>query len=132
MKKIKTIVASVMAAATVSAMGITASAYANPGFDFNIGYNSGNWASAVKEDTLNTAGVHTTGGTVSAQQPMSVTVYSTTVANNTYRMTNTKTLTSNKDDCTLTYEKSANKDTTYYLRGESGRYSLTAKGYWNP
>lgn len=132
MKKIKTIVASVMAAATVSAMGITVSAYSNPGFDFNIGSNSGNWASAVKEDTLSTAGVHTTGGTVSAQKPMSVTIYSTMVANNTYRMSDTGTLTSNSDNCTLTYEKTANKNTTYYLRGESGRYSLTATGYWNP
>lgn len=130
--KIKTIVASVMAAATVSAMGITASAYSNPDFDFEIGYNSGDWDAAVKEDTLQTAGVHTNGGTVSAQKPMSVTIYSSQVANNTYRMSNSKTLTSNSDNCTLTYEKTANKDTTYYLRGESGRYSLTATGYWNP
>ncbi len=132
MNKLKRIVASVMAAATVSAMGITASAYSYPPFKFSLGYNSGDFAAAVKEDTLQTAGVHTTGGTVSAQKPMSVTVYSTDVANNTYRMTDTKSLTSNSDNCTLTYEITANKNTTYYLRGESGRYSLTASGTWNP
>lgn len=133
MTKLKTIVATLVATATVSAVGITASAaYSNPPYSFNIGYNSGNWSNAAtKEDNTNIVDVHTTGGTVCGQMPMYVTTYSLRNLNNKYRETNTGMLDSNDDTAILYYEGSHSKGSTHYLRGETGNYSITASGYWN-
>lgn len=120
MAKIKKIVASLAAIATISAVGICASAYSNPTFDFIISSNSGSWSNgAVKENILNYAGVHTTSGTVSSQSPMFVTIYSSKNLNNRYHKTDTGTLRNNADYCTLTYQSSYDQDETYYLHGES-------------
>lgn len=133
MNMFKKAVASMAALAAISALGISASAYNNPDFDFSIGYNSGNWSKvAVKEDSLNTAAVHTREGTVSSTKPLYTTVYSAMVTGNTYRLTTTATLRSNSADGTMTYTAAYAQGGRYYMRGETGAYSLTAEGYWNP
>lgn len=133
MNKLKRIIVALAATATVSTVGISASANSNPTYDFNIGYNNGCWSKgATKEDNYNMVDVQTTGGTVCGQMPMYVTTYSYPNTSNRYRKTNTDMLKSNDDSCILYYEGSYQKGDTYYLRGESGYYSMTAKGYWNP
>ncbi len=133
MNNLKKAIASITALATVSALGISASAYRNPDFYFNIGGNSGSWSDGeVKEDSLNTAAAHSTEGTVSGSRPVYVTVYSRKTVGNTYRLTTTATLRSNNDNATMTYTDTYSEGANYYLRGETGTYGATVGGYWNP
>ena len=133
MKKIKRVVASLVTLAAISALGVSASAYKDPDFNFYIGEDSGNWSkAAVKEDSLNTAGVHTRDGTVSSSKPLYATVYSAMIPGNTYRVSTTAILKSKSADETMIYTDYYAEGEKYYLRGETGAYSLTAEGYWNP
>lgn len=134
MKKIKKAVASLAALAAISALGISASAATTPPrYNFSLTYNQGIFSDpAEKNDSLNYAGVHTDGGTVSASKPVYFTIYSAAINNNKYRVSGTRTYTSNSQDSTITYTDSVYEKQNYFLRGEAGAYSVTAQGYWNP
>lgn len=133
MNKIKRIFASLMVAATVGAVSISAATYSNPSYSLNISYKSYAWsAAAVKEDTSNSAAVHSTGGNVSSTKPVYVTIYSDTRIGNVDRVSGTILLTSNSQDKTITYTDTVSQNKSYYILGETGAYSATVSGYWNP
>lgn len=137
MGKLKKAVASLAALATVSALGISAAAYANnPLQNFSISSNSNKWSdAATKEDGFESgAGVHATGGTVSTNRPIYFTVYNQKKLSNINRCGSTAALRGNTQSVTMGYTDSniVYQGGTYYLLGETGAYSSSLTGYWNP
>lgn len=137
MNKIKKVVASLAAVATVSAVSISAAAYTNtPLKDFNIASYSNKWSSAAtKEDGFASgAGVHSRGGTVSTNRPIYFTVYNQQRLSNINRCGSTVAMRSNNDDISIGYTDSnlVYEGGRYYLLGETGVYSASIEGYWNP
>ena len=137
MNKLKKAVASLSALATVSALGISAAAYANhPLQNFSISSYSSKWSSAAtKEDGFDSgAGVHATGGTVSTNRPIYFTVYNQRRLSNINRCGSTVPLRGNTKSVTIGYtdRNIVYQGGTYYLLGETGTYSASIEGYWNP
>lgn len=137
MNKIKKVVASLAAVATVSAVSISAAAYTNnPLQNFSISSNSNKWSdAATKEDGFESgAGVHATGGTVSSTRPIYFTVYNQKRLSNINRGSSTAVLRGNNQDITINYTDRdiVYQGGTYYLLGETGVYSSSIVGYWNP
>ena len=136
MNKVKRIVASLVATATVGAVSLSASAYSTNYFNFNIPYEGYNWSvEAKKEDGFDSDAVlHPSDGTVSSNIPIFVTVYSKQQRNNAYRGSSTATMKSNSNAVTIKYTDSSlvHQGGYYYLLGETGAYSSSANGKWNP
>lgn len=137
MNVLKKVVASVAACATLGVMAVSASAYANnPLQNFSISSYSSKWSSAAtKEDGFESgAGVHATGGTVSTNRPIYFTVYNQRRLSNINRCGSTATLRGNTQSVTIGYtdRNIVYQGGTYYLLGETGVYSASIVGYWNP
>ena len=133
MNKVKRIVASLAATVTVGAVSLSAAAYSDPPFDVSISYNSYKWSKpATKEDNSNKAGVHARGGNVSSQSPVYVTIYSKQRLGNVDRVSGTIYLNKNKQDKDIFYTDTFSPNNSYYLLFETGAYSATVSGFWNP
>lgn len=136
MNVLKKVVATVAACATLGAMAVSASAYTTNYFYFSVPYEDCKWAgSVVKEDGFDSpAAVHATSGNVTARTPIFVTIYNKKQRNNAYRVSSTNMLESNDDNVQVNYTDAnlVYKGGAYYLLGETGAYTSTANGKWNP
>lgn len=137
MNVLKKVVASVAACAALGTMAV--SAYASTSDKFNFNLNSSNyygWSPYAKKNTGfgTSAEIIPQGGDASASKPVYVTAYYIMKLGNVYRVSGTNTLKSNSNPVYLSYTDAnlVEAGKTYSLLGETGTYSVTANGYWNP
>ena len=128
MSKLKRIVAAVMAAATVSALSVSAFAeYSHPPFDFDIkgsGYSFS--TSAVKEDNQDYAMARCKEGNLTDTRYIQLSVYKNAIHSNSYCISSKTTAYSagqDADNYQINYKSGSvpSKDSTVYLCGETGR-----------
>lgn len=135
MTKIKKIVTATIAAATVSAIGLTAyAADYNHSFYFKLAWHGGHQfsPSAVKQNELNYARVNAHTGSVTEENFVSFAVFSdnTSVGKNcvseSYRIEDLRR------EFSLRYTTERGKGTYNYLCGFAGYNGATVNGKWEP
>lgn len=138
MASIKKIIAVVAAAATVSALGVVAFAgtdeYTQNDFDFKLaGRGQYMWtAKAEKEDNEDYAVVYTTGGYVSSENPVYMSVHKSKSLSSSDRLSGSITVTSPSDRYEIDYTTIRGAGSYNYLYVSSGYNAAQIKGYWLP
>lgn len=137
MNILKKVIASVAACAALGAMAISVSASTTDTFDFNLNFSDYyGWSPYAKKTTGfgTSAEVIPQNGDASASKPIYVTVYYIKKLGNVYRVSGTNMLKSNTNPVYISYTDASLVEAgkTYSLLGETGSYTVSAKGYWNP
>lgn len=135
MNKLKKIAAALAAAATVSALGVGAfAAYTDNYFFFDLnGKGDSTWsAKAEKEDNEDYAKLYTTGGYVSSSSPIYVSIYKEKSLTSSNQLSKSITITSPKDEYTLTYTTPRGIGSYCYLHANCGYNGAEVTGYWRP
>lgn len=138
MASIKKIIAVVAAAATVSALGVEAFAgtdeYTKNDFDFKLaGRGQYMWTDkAEKEDNEDYAVVYTTGGYVSSENPVYMSIHKSTSLSSSDRLSGSITVTSPSDRYEIDYTTIRGAGSHNYLYVSSGYNAAQIKGYWLP
>lgn len=139
MTKIKKIAASILAAASISAMGITsyaATAQTTSYKDVDYSFSLSPWKSTftsvgAKEDSSanNYAKVYTEDGNLSNNVYAQFDIFDYADAD---LISNTVKATSNNSSYRLDYTKALGEGSLNVLRATAGRYSVYSTGYWHP
>lgn len=138
MASIKKIIAVVAAAVTVSALGVVAFAgtdeYTQNVFDFRLaGRGQYMWSNvAEKEDNEDYAVVYTTGGYVSSENPVYMSVHKSKSLSSSDRLSGSITVTSTSDRYEIDYTTIRGAGSYNYLYVSSGYNAAQIKGYWLP
>ncbi len=137
MNKLKKAVASIAACAVLGAMAVSASASVTDTFNYNLTSSSYyGWSSYATKNTgySTNAEIVTQGGNMTASKPVYVTAYYLKKLGNVYRVSGTNMIKSTGSVVYLSYTDPnlVSSGNTYSLLGETGAYSVTANGYWNP
>lgn len=136
MKKIKNVIAAALAALTVSSVALTASAYSNYEFTFNLSSISGGWAKPIagreKEDNANYARLKSTGGYFYNGAYIEVTLYKAQSTASTYRISGSGRLTSPIQTVDVYYNVTRGAGSKSYLYGVTGVEKAEVAGTWNP
>lgn len=140
MASIKKIIAVVAAAATVSALGVEAFAIAGhrqiPQNEFHFelaGRGQYKWSNmAEKEDNEDYAVVYTTGGYVSSENPVYMSIHKSTSLSSSDRLSGSITVTSPSDRYEIDYTTIRGAGSHNYLYVSSGYNAAEIEGYWLP
>ncbi|MCM1061635.1 MAG: hypothetical protein NC452_15305 [Eubacterium sp.] len=131
MSRLKKIVAAVMAAATVSALSVSAFAdYAHPEFSFNLNAHRTAYSSpADKQDNLNYAMANCKEGNIDSTAYMWLSV----VDANTYGQVSGEVKATSLNNYRLDYYSGKySNGSSYRLRGKTEAYGAYVKGKWDP
>ncbi len=138
MTKIKKLAASILAAASISAMGITSFAaakttsYEDVPYSFNLSpWNATFTSVGTKEDSSvnNYAKVYTEDGNLSNNVYAQFDIFD---YNDADLISNTVKATSNNSSYRLDYTEARGEGSLNVLRATAGRYSVYSSGYWRP
>lgn len=140
MCKIKKIVAGLVAATTISALGVSVFAvdYNHYGFDFSIRNNSYQFSNAAeKQDDLNYAKARCKTGSVSTTNPVKLSVYTARIhaPDNLVSEVIYATEASETDTSVnypIYYTITRKNGTKNFLCGASVNYEVTIGGTWDP
>ncbi len=130
MGKLKKIVAVLMAAATVSALSVSAFAYMSPPFEFNLNKKDSEYTGGeIKEDNLSYARVNCTNGNVDETAYIWLMIHNQKRGDCvSYRQKATDLL-----NYQIDYYDGENGEGLYYmLHGETDSYGAYLKGRWDP
>ncbi len=136
MRKLKNVIAAAMAAVSISSVAVTASAYSDYKFSFNLKSTTGDWASPVagreKEDNENFARLHADGGYFNNSAYIEVTLYKAQSTYSSNRISGSGRLTSPIQTLDVYYNVTRGAGSKSYLYGVTGVEKAEVSGTWNP
>lgn len=138
MNKLKKVIAAVMAAATVSALSVSAFAVDYNHYEFDLSPKSGSYAfspAAEKQDNASYAMARCTGGNVTSTRYVNLSIYKKNTYITSYCVADPVPVTSvgePEDNYQINYNVTRGSGSTNYLCASTGYYAASVEGRWDP